>query len=143
MERVDPFGLDVVGNWHTNLGLVRGGLDGMGNLVHGTPRGANSPVLSSLVKQRGLVPASVESSELVVIRIESRPEWSTTRGLWHVVALNSRSNEPLDVDWSVEDGTPGEIILHVHAVGPPSSEIHVWVRTPSGEVLVAPITVNP
>jgi len=143
MERIDPYGPDVTGNWHTNLGLVRNGLDGMGNLIHGTPRGSNSPILADLVERERLEPATIRSGDPLSIRIETRPEWPLERGLWHVAVLDGRSSEPLAADWAIEGGTEGEAVVRVAIGRWAEGIVHVWIRTPAGALLVALFDVVP
>lgn len=44
MERIDPTAPDTDGNWRTNDGLMRNGLDADGSPINGTPTGSQPPV---------------------------------------------------------------------------------------------------
>ena len=42
MERINPYSPDADGNWATNDGVTRNGLDASGNPINGTPKAQNS-----------------------------------------------------------------------------------------------------
>ena len=45
MERIDPTGPDVAGNWASNNGLITCGHDAAGEAINGTPRAKNSATI--------------------------------------------------------------------------------------------------
>ena len=142
MERIDPFAPDVAGNWQTNLGLIRNGQDETGNLIHGTPRRMNSPVLQSLVSDRGLAPVALVSGDAIVVRIALQPEWSASEGEWLIVVLDARIRAPIAADWTIEESADGVVMVRIRSDELPAGEIHVWVRTPTGELIVATYVVG-
>ena len=143
MERIDPFGPDVDANWRTNLGLIRIGFDAWANLIHGTPKHENSPVLSEAVAKRGFEVTRHPMGEPIVLRFDPLPEWPADETLWRVLVTRPPSDEVLEADWTLEATDSGGIAVRVFTNGFRIGEILVWVRTPSGDVLVAPISINP
>jgi len=143
MERVDPYGPDDAGNWRTNRGLIREGFDEMANLVHGTPRAMNEPMLADLVARSGLAATLAVQTEPLRIRLETKPEWPLDAGLWYVVVIDGRSGETLPANWAIESDAEGEAVIVVSMEDGWDDVVHVWVRTPIGTVLVAPFDLGP
>ncbi|RMF39005.1 MAG: DUF11 domain-containing protein, partial [Chloroflexi bacterium] len=52
MERIDPMAPDTDGNWGTNTGLIRNGLDADGGPITGTPKARNSRFWPDLVVEK-------------------------------------------------------------------------------------------
>lgn len=71
MERVDPTASDIAGNWCSNDGVTRNGLDAEGNLINGTPKAQNScyhpPVANLSVGKSG--PANANTGDIVTYHI--------------------------------------------------------------------------
>jgi hypothetical protein len=143
MERTDPTESDLDANWHTNLGLVRSELDVWGDFVHGTPKRENSPILSEAVTSQGLTATVHVIGDLVELRFDALPEWPADDALWRVLVLRSPSDEVVDTDWALGVTDNGDIAIRILVDGLTHGEIHVWVRTPSGDLLVAPISISP
>ena len=144
MERTDPLELDLDENWHTNLGLVRTEMDAWAQLIHGTPKHENSPILSEAVAAQGIEPTSVPMGEPILLRFDPLPEWPADPGLWYVLVTRPPVDETLDADWTLDTMESGDLAVEIDVRGLPLDEpIHVWVRTPSGDVLFAPFLLYP
>jgi len=144
MERSDPSDFDLDENWHTNLGLVRTEIDAWGNLIHGTPKRENSPILSEAVAAEGIGPTPAPMGEPIVLRFDPLPEWPTDRELWRVVVTRPPHDEVLEADWTIALSEDGDILIEIATNWLPlNEELHVWVRTPSGDLLFAPSLLYP
>jgi len=144
MERSDPLEIDLDENWHTNLGLVRTEFDAWGDLIHGTPKHENSPVLSEAVAAQGLEATRHPMGEPIHLWFDPLPEWPADVALWRILVTRPPSDEILETDWSLSVAEAGDVLLEI-AVNwlPLDEEIHVWVRTPSGDLLFAPFLLYP
>jgi len=144
MERTDPQALDFGDNWHTNLGLVRAEMDAWAQLVHGTPKYENSPILSESVAPLDVEPTVRPMGEPIVLRFDPLPEWPINERLWRVLVTRPPTDEILEAEWTINPAADGAtlVVIAVNRL-PLDEEIHVWVRTPSGDVLFAPFTLYP
>ena len=144
MERTDPFEPDLDENWHANLGLVRTEFDGWANLIHGTPKHENSPILSDAVAAQGFRVTRHPMGEQIVLRFDPLPEWPADKRLWRVLVTRPPWDEILEADWSIGVGEDGDLLVEIAVNGLPlDQEIHAWVRTPSGDLLFAPFKLYP
>jgi len=144
MERTNPLERDLADNWHTNLGLIRAEMDAWANLIHGTPKHENSPILSEAVAAQGIEPTRHPMSEPILLRFDALPEWPAARGLWYVVVTHPTSDTVLKPTWTIRTEESGGLAIEVAANALPiNEEIHVWVRTPSGDLLCAPVLLYP
>ncbi|MFC2078130.1 Ig-like domain-containing protein, partial [Candidatus Bipolaricaulota bacterium] len=144
MERTDPFELDLGENWHTNLGLVRTEMDAWGNLIHGTPKHENSPILSEAVASQGLEAIRHPMGEPILLRFDPLPEWPTDRALWHVLVTGPPADEILEAEWTISLAEDGTILIEIVPNRLPlNEEIYVWARTPSGDLLFVPYLLYP
>ena len=144
MERVDaPLG-DLQETWHTNLGLVRAEMDAWAQLIHGTPKHENSPILAAAVEAQGIEPTAHPMGEPIVLRFDPLPEWPADAHLWRVVVTKPPADEIIEAEWSLVVGDDGDLRLElaIHRL-PLDQDIHVWVRTPSGDLLFAPLVLYP
>ncbi len=73
MERVDPTGADVPGNWHSNDGVIRCGSDANGETLNGTPRAKNS---AAIVAETVPVVTLISPTESSDERAQSSIIWS-------------------------------------------------------------------
>jgi hypothetical protein len=138
MERTDVFAEDVHENWHTNLGMVRVGFDAFGNLLHGTPKCANSPILSRSAETAGLVPTIHAAGDPLVASFEMRPLWPAVPELWHVIVTQD-DDAVLSVDWTVALRDNGSTVVTLQTMGLPlNTPLGLWIRTPTGEVRFTP-----
>jgi len=144
MERTDPHEPDSERAWHTNLGLVRVEMDAWGNLIHGTPKHENSPVFAEAVAAEDIGPTSAPMGEPILVRFDPLPEWPADERMWRVVVTRPPLDEVLEAEWSLIEADDGAILVEV-AVNrlPLNEEIHIWARTPSGDVLFAPFLFYP
>ena len=143
MERTDPFELDLDENWHTNLGLVRTEMDAWGNLIHGTPKRENSPILSDAVAAQGFEATRHPMGEPIELRFDPLPEWPIGERLWHVVVTTPALDEVQMAEWTVERADDGDTIVRIASNQLPITLVHMWVRTPSGDLLFAPVELYP
>ena len=141
MERTNVFDLDLPYNWGTNLGIVRTGTDEAGNLIHGTPGRANAPRSSLLSLAHALAPTEHRRGEDISIRIEPLPEWPADSRLWSVTAIASPEGEVLVSDWELVRSVRGRVVIVVVSDRLPLGRIDIWIRTPTGELLLAPYTI--
>ncbi len=144
MERIDPLVPDLHENWHTNLGLVRAAIDARGDLIHGTPKNENSPILSEAIKAQGIEPMSRPMGEPILLRFGAISEWPADRALWHVAVTRPAADTVLEAEWTITAEESGDLIVEVTTnTLPLNEELHVWVRTPSGDLLLAPVLLYP
>ncbi|MFC2106374.1 Ig-like domain-containing protein, partial [Candidatus Bipolaricaulota bacterium] len=144
MERTDLFAEDGLENWHSSLGLVRAGFDAFGNLLHGTPGAANSPIMAQAIQDLDYGPTSHPMGEPIVIPFEDRPLWSDDSLLWHVVVTQGINDDVLPAEWDVikqEDGSIA-VIIRTNKL-PLNTTLYVWVRTPAADVLFVPYVMYP
>jgi len=53
-------------------------------------------------------------------------------------------DEVLETDWSIDLSEDGDITIEVAVNRPPlNMDLHIWVRTPSGDLLFAPVLLYP
>jgi len=142
MERSDPFEIDLDRNWHTNLGMVRTEFDAWANFIHGTPKAGNSPILSEVATTQGLGATRHLMEEPIVLQFEPRLEWPVDDALWQVLVTRPDSEHVVDVQWTLEVGDTGDPEIHVSSDDFRSGELDIWVRTPSGDVLIAPYLID-
>ena len=144
MERIDPLVADLHENWHTNLGLVRTEIDASGDFIHGTPKNENSAVLSDEVAARGITPISHPMGEPIVLRFEADSEGAADRALWHLVVTRPATDTVLVPEWRMTAQESGGLMVEVATNELPlNEEIHVWVTTPLGELLLASVLLYP
>jgi hypothetical protein len=144
MERTDPLEVDVDENWHTNLGLVRTEMDTWGQLIHGTPKHENSPILAEAVAAAGIEPSPAPMGEPILLRFDPLPEWPSDERLWRIVVTRPPHDEVLEAEWTVGGSDAGDILVEIATNRLPlDEELHVWVRTPSGDLLFAPFLLYP
>ena len=143
MERSDPTAIDAPNNWHTNLGLVRQGFDAFGDLISGTPKGVNSPILELLVRELEGEAASFPAGVSVVLTVGIDAVTPIDDALWYLVVTSSDGTVQPAM-WTV-GGTPGEeaSITIYSTLLPRDETLHVWMRTPRGHLFFAPIVILP
>lgn len=73
MERVDPTGADVPGNWHSNDGVIRCGSDATGETLNGTPGAKNS---ATIIAETVPVVTLISPTESADQRAQSSIVWS-------------------------------------------------------------------
>jgi len=73
MERVDPAGADVPGNWHSNDGVIRCGSDANGETLNGTPGAKNS---AAIIAETVPVVTLIAPTESADERAQSSIIWS-------------------------------------------------------------------
>jgi len=73
MERVDPTGADVSGNWHSNDGMIRCGSDANGETLNGTPGAKNS---ATVIAETVPVVTLISPTESADERAQSSIIWS-------------------------------------------------------------------
>jgi len=73
MERVDPTGADVPGNWRSNDGLIRFGSDANGETLNGTPGAKNS---AAVIAETVPVVTLISPTESADQRAQSSIIWS-------------------------------------------------------------------
>ena len=141
MERTDPTALDASDNWHTNLGIVRNGLDAFGDLIHGTPKQLNSPTLDVIAQtyEDRLVLASAVVP--TVFTVPAGADVPTDESLWYVV-VTSRDGVIQPATWTVDTAPEGAAAVMIHSTMLPRHEtLHVWIRTPMGRVFFAAMSI--
>jgi len=144
MERTDSSAPDLDENWHTNLGLVRAEMDAWGQLIRGTPKYENSPILADAVSSHGIEPTSHPMGEPILLRLDPLPEWPADDRLWRIVVTRPPNDQILDAEWSIGNAQDGALVAELDASRLPlDEEFHVWVRTPSGDLLFAPFLLDP
>jgi len=143
MERSNPFEIDLDRNWHTNLGMIRTEFDAWGDFIHGTPKAENSIILSEVVRPLGFAPVRHSTEERIVLRFNPRPEWPVDSALWQVLVTRPGPEYVAEVEWTIEVADSGDTEIRVSLEGLRNGEIYVWVRTPSGDVLIAPFGIGP
>jgi hypothetical protein len=144
MERTDLLIEDADDNWHTNLGLIRNGWDAFGNLLHGTPKVANSPILAEVADGISDEAVRTPAGEPIQLPFIANPLWSADPELWRVVITRALRDDVLPAAWEVVEQTDGStsILVQSHLL-PLNVPLYLWVRTPTGEVLLAPILLDP
>ena len=61
-----------------------------------------------------------------------------------VVVTRPPQDEVLEAEWTLGEDDDGSVVVEVAANRLPLNvEIHVWVRTPSGDLLFAPFLLYP
>ena len=73
MERVDPTGADLPGNWHSNDGVIRCGSDATGETLNGTPGAENS---ATVIAETVPVVTLISPTESADQRAQSSIIWS-------------------------------------------------------------------
>ena len=62
----------------------------------------------------------------------------------YVLVSRPALDEIFEVEWTTRVVETGEILVEVATnLLPPSAEIYVWIRTPSGDVLFVPVVLYP
>ena len=144
MERTDAFEEDIDENWHTNLGLVRSGLDAFANLMHGTPGKTNSPILPGYALRAGLPATSLPMGEPILIDLNANPMWPDEPALWMVTATQEGILDPHQTTWQIEEAADGrlQVIVQTNTL-PVDAPLEMWIRTPTGDVLLVPLQLRP
>ncbi|MCK4571220.1 hypothetical protein KAT84_04630, partial [Candidatus Bipolaricaulota bacterium] len=144
MERTDLFvGDDLTTNWHTNLGLVRVGFDAFGNLLQGTPKVTNSPILDLAVQGFAFDVSSYPVGVPIVILFGDDAIYPADPQLWNVV-VTSGNGDVQPAAWDVGKVEGGDTNVTVFtSLLQLDVRLHLWIRTPTGDVLFAPILVYP
>ncbi|TFH08150.1 MAG: tandem-95 repeat protein, partial [Candidatus Atribacteria bacterium] len=141
MERTPVYGEDAPENWHTNLGAIRFGIDASGNPIFGTPRYPNSPRLETLTDRAGAVLIQRSPNTDVVISLPDSEGWSVDPSMWLVIVTQADVlPSPLPVPFSVGHTQDGRIELRMAHEDLPTTRFDVWIRSPSGDVLLAAIS---
>jgi len=118
-------------------------MDAWGQLIHGTPKHENSPILAEAVAA-AIEPSSVPMGEAIVLRFEPLPEWPVDERLWRVLVTRPPNDEVHEAEWTIGASEAGDILVEIATNRLPLDvEFHVWVRTPSGDVLFAPFLLYP
>jgi hypothetical protein len=79
-----------------------------------------------------------------VIVFENRPLWVAEARLWSVTVTQGIQDEVVAAQWDVtgqEDGSTA-VTIQTNTL-PLNTELHVWVRTPTGDVLFASYVLYP
>ena len=140
MERTDLHDIDRSWNWHTNLGLVRNGLDAWGNLIWGTPKQGNSPAPVGLVATLAVDPVGIIQGDALAVPLTAQVTWPADPVLWRVLALTA-AGTVAKASWTVE-ATLSEVVVTVETGLLPIGPVSIWVRTPTGDVLAVALTVS-
>ncbi|MFC2082459.1 Ig-like domain-containing protein [Candidatus Bipolaricaulota bacterium] len=144
MERTDIFETDIDENWHTNLGIVRNGFDAFGNLISGTPRQPNSPLLAGIADASIYAPLLHPMGESILLAFDNSTLWPADLALWHVVVTRDVSDEIFGIEWDVVSQEDGSTLITLQSNQLPLNvPISIWVRTPTGGVLFAPYLLYP
>jgi hypothetical protein len=118
--------------------VIRVGFDAFGNLLHGTPKCANSPILSRSAETAGLVPRIHAAGDPLVMSFDMRPLWPAVPELWHVIVTQDDDDVPA-VDWTVTLRDDGSTFVTLQTMGLPSNTLlGLWIRTPTGEARFTP-----
>ena len=144
MERTDIFEADVDENWHTNLGFIRNGVDGFGNLIHGTPRQPNSPILPGYSQQIGLLASSLPMGEPITIELNINTLSPADSALWMMIVTQEGLRDPYHPEWQVQDVANEKAVVTIDtSTLPLDASLEVWVRTPTCDVLLLPVLLYP
>lgn len=90
MERISAKAADTDSNWRTNDGITQNGKDAAGNVIHGTPRSANS---------LGAIP-TLSIDDVTVNETDS----GTTNATF-TVSLSNANSQTISVNYLTADGT--------------------------------------
>jgi hypothetical protein len=138
MERTDPYGGDVAGNWHTNLGIITSGDDADGIGLLATAGLENEPRLAQLVAMAALDALPVGGGASVTVALPSEVAASGDSAA-RVVALAPGTDTPVSLPLGLT--TSGEAITMAASSPLPSGQHSVWVRF--GEVALLVLVQGP
>lgn len=112
--------------------------------IHGTLGAANLPILGSLVASSSIEPSSHPAGEPILIQLDGAILWPSDPQLWHVVATRGMDDQVLPIEWTVISvGIDSVAVIIQTNLLPLDSEFAIWVRTPTGDVLVATYLLYP
>ena len=149
MERIDPFGADVAGNWHTNAGVVIHGKDAKGRPLRATPGALNSPILGGLELYADIEHTPVRAGD--VLRIDlSLPRQDRKKAGWPWISVSrpgfagSGGGTGLTgYSFSGRYESGDRYVLDIGTKGLPPGSYVFWVIYGQGEAVIVPIIVTP
>jgi len=149
MERIDPLGPDVLGNWHTNLGIVTGGRDKSGRPLRATPGGHNSPDLENLELYTEVVPTTVQKGEVPQVSFDlSRQDRRNTGWPWISVTrpgftCQGGSTDLSRYSFAGRHESGGKYVLDIGTANLAPGAYTFLIIYGEGEAILVPIAVTP
>jgi hypothetical protein len=133
MERTDPYGGDVAGNWHTNLGIITSGEDAGGVGLLATAGLENEPQLAQLVAAAAQGALPIGGGASVTIPLPGNTTQTGNESA-RIVALAPATSTPVSLPVGV---TPSGEAITIEASGPlPLGQHAVWIRIGQAALLV-------
>jgi len=149
MERINPRGGDVAGNWHTNPGIVTHGDDAKGRLLRATPGSLNSPIFEDVNAYAEIEPVMVRAGEILQVGfLLPRQERQTTGWPWISVSRPGSTGAGGGTGFTgysfsgrYEGGD--RYLLDIDTKGLPPGSYVFWVIYGQGQAVIVPIIVTP
>jgi hypothetical protein len=152
MERVDPLGPDVAGNWSTNMGVVTRGEDAQKHPLRATPGMLNAPQLETLYRQTRMEPVPLRAGGPLTVsfslarearRTTGWPWIITTRPGFDLAAGAGGGLELSTCSFSGRAKAGDEYALDI-GTGSATPGVHLfWIVYGEGQALLMPVLITP